>query len=115
MSALEPIGAIRKVGRNISAPAEALNTLGVDATYLVQAAAAMQMIGASANLYKGLVGAYQTVTAIKGVEASMHLAKYGWGAVAVAGIAAATGYAFGEIMERTANGQRDMSSVAGSI
>jgi hypothetical protein len=88
----------KKASAGVTTVSGSLSTLGIDSDMMVTASGYVSVLGGLgivASGFKTLVDAY---TAYKAAEAAANIAMYGIGAIAVAGIAAAAGYAMSELI-----------------
>lgn len=80
-----------------------LRTLGIDLGALRTASAAFQLIGGSAQVIKGLIGAKQAYNTARAAWGAANIAKWGPGALAVGAMAVTGGVLMGQMIERYAN------------
>lgn len=88
----------KKSSSGMSAISSSMSQLGIDSEIIQDMAAmvsAISGIGLAATGFKGIVDIY---TELKAAEATANIAKFGVGAIVVAGIASAAGYALSEII-----------------
>ena len=80
-----------------------LRTLGIDLGALRTTAAAFQLIGGTGQVIKGIISAKQAYNTAKAAWGAANIAKWGPGALAVAGMAVAGGVLMGQMIERHAH------------
>jgi len=94
--------------------AGSMRQLGIETQYLETVSASFQLIGGSGQIIKGLIAAKEAYNAARMAEGMAQLAKYTFGAAAVATLAAAGGAAMGIMIERAvSNNGAGMRALAG--
>ena len=111
-SAVAPIGPqMNSLAGNLNKVSRVLERMGLDMTALQITAGAFQLVGGSAQVIRGLILAKEAYCAMRAAEGTAHLAKYTFGAAAVAAAAVAGGVAMGVMIEQTINATGDGAGI----
>ena len=91
---------LRSFAGSINRISTAMQKLGIETQYLETVSASFQLIGGSGQVIKGLIAAKEAYNAARMAEGMAQLAKYTFGAAAVATLAVAGGAAMGMLIEK---------------
>lgn len=112
------VTAIRTAANGMGKISRDLDRVGLDAGYLTEAAAAIQLIAGIGQAMAGLTALCGTYSTLKAAEGLAQAAKFGVGAPLVLAGAVAAGYAVGDIIDSytgdysTDEGRRKLAQAA---